>query len=136
MIIKKYKLLKDLPRLKAGAIFEHREYDKEHPDRGNMGCGCLILGWTYIFPGQLVENREWFEPIEDSKKIHQKILSRWWKDPSDPSAGWAKVTRYKKCQKSFLKNLKARKFHQKEKSPHDPRTNRPEERRDQKDVPL
>lgn len=44
-IIAKYKLKKDLPNLQAGVIFEHRDYDSKHPDRGNPGCGCLILGW-------------------------------------------------------------------------------------------
>ncbi len=79
-VIAKYRLLKDLPFLSKGVIFEHREYDSKFPDRGNHGCGCLILGWidgscqgrwcgdTYIFPGQLAENKEWFEEIDESKK--------------------------------------------------------------------
>lgn len=76
----KYKLKKDLPNLKAGVIFEHRPYDNSHPDRGNPGYGCLILEWlngncqggwcgeTYVFPGQLANNTEWFEPIEVTQK--------------------------------------------------------------------
>lgn len=74
--MKKYRLLKNLPYLGAGAIFEHRDYDEKFPDRGNPGFGCMILSWldgqgqgawageTYIFPGQLVDNKEWFEPVD------------------------------------------------------------------------
>jgi len=77
---KKYKLKKDLPDLKADAIFEHRPYDTKYPDRGNPGRGCIILAWidgscqqswcgeTYIFPGQLSSNKEWFEPLEPTQK--------------------------------------------------------------------
>ena len=75
-VIGKYRLKKNLPNLKAGVIFEHREYDPKYPDRGNPGEGVMILGWlngmcqdswcgeTYIMPGQLAKNRKWFEPIE------------------------------------------------------------------------
>lgn len=78
MLFKKYILVKDLPSLKAGAIFEHRKYDVNHPDRGNMGHGVLLLGWldgncqqswageTFVFPGQLATNRAWFHPMNDS----------------------------------------------------------------------
>lgn len=89
MLIAKYKLKKDLPNLPAGVIFEHREYDPQFKDRGNIGTGVMILGWlnrncqpnktthpngnyrdswcgeTYIFPGQLAGNTEWFEKVED-----------------------------------------------------------------------
>lgn len=83
-VIAKYKLIKDLPGLHAGAIFEHREYDNKFPDRGNRSSGCMILGWgenkpnnwggeCYIFPGQLAKNSEWFKNIEceqvDEKKF-------------------------------------------------------------------
>jgi len=83
-LIAKYKLLKDLPTLKAGAIFEHREYDMQHPDRGNFGCGVMILGWingmcqegwcgeTFIFPGQLASDSEWFEKIEENTDVFLK----------------------------------------------------------------
>ena len=86
--MKKYRLLKDLPNLKAGAIFEHRPYDRKHHDRGNIGCGCLILGWldgncqqgwcgnTYMFPGQLIRNEEWFKEIKDDSKIKQDLLKQ------------------------------------------------------------
>ena len=44
-VIGKYRLKKNLPNLKAGVIFEHREYDPKYPDRGNPGEGVMILGW-------------------------------------------------------------------------------------------
>lgn len=84
-ILGKYRLKKDLPNLGKGAIFEHRDYDKAHPDWGNMGCGVMILGWingncqggwcgeTYIFPGQLATNKDWFEPLEINEK--EQILN-------------------------------------------------------------
>lgn len=84
-LIAKYRLKKDLPQLKAGVIFEHRDYDNNHPDRGNIGCGVMILGWingncqdswcgeTFIMPGQLANNREWFEPLEMTEK--EQILA-------------------------------------------------------------
>jgi hypothetical protein len=74
--VKQYVLLKDLPDLKAGAIFEHREWDSAHPDRGNPGSGAMVLAWinggcqfgwcgdSYIMPGQLAENKEWFKEVK------------------------------------------------------------------------
>ena len=84
-VLGKYILKKDLPNLKKGVIFEHRDYDHKHPDRGSVGCGVMILAWingncqegwcgeTYVFPGQLSTNREWFEPVEINEK--EKILA-------------------------------------------------------------
>ena len=78
-IMEKYKLKKDIPGLDKGAIFEHRDYNDDYLDRGNQGCGVMILGWldgdcqqgwcgeTFIFPGQLAEDEEWFERIEKKK---------------------------------------------------------------------
>lgn len=75
-VLGKYKLKKDLPDLNKGVIFEHRDYDSAYPDRGNIGSGVMILSWlnegcqcdwfgeTYILPGQLASNKEWFEPFE------------------------------------------------------------------------
>lgn len=75
-VIGKYRLKKNLPNLSAGAIFEHREYDPKYPDRGNPAEGVMILGWldgmcqdswfgeTFIMPGRVAKNREWFEPIQ------------------------------------------------------------------------
>jgi len=88
-MITKYRLKKDLPNLNAGVIFEHREYDSKHPDRGNMGCGVMILGWlngstqggwcgdTFVLPGQLAENKEWFEKlteVKDSKELEKQDI--------------------------------------------------------------
>ena len=79
-ILGKYRLKKDLPNLKKGVIFEHRKYDFKYPDRGSPGSGVMILGWingmcqdswcgeTFIFPGQLAKNNEWFEPIKETNK--------------------------------------------------------------------
>lgn len=89
-LIAKYKLKKDLPSLEKGVIFEHREYDNHYPDRGNPGTGVMILGWingscqggwcgeTFIFPGQLSKDSEWFEKIEppileDKKNIDKEL---------------------------------------------------------------
>ena len=75
--MEKYKLLKDIPGLKKGAIFEHRDFDTEYPDRGNHGYGVMILGWlkgncqqmwggeTFIFPGQLAKDKKWFALIKE-----------------------------------------------------------------------
>ena len=84
-ILGKYRLKKYLPNLPRGVIFEHREYDEKYPYRGSPACGSLILGWdkgmcqggwsegTYVLPGQLINNKEWFENIELS--LVDQILS-------------------------------------------------------------
>lgn len=81
--MKQYKLLKNLPQLKAGAVFNHVKYDKSRPDIGSVGCGALVLAWingncqqgwcgeTYIFPGQLAEDDSWFKEIEKCKSCNQ-----------------------------------------------------------------
>jgi hypothetical protein len=77
--MRKYILKKDIPGLKAGAVFEHRDYDNNHPDRGNHGNGVMILGWldgdcqqswcgeTFIFPGQLASDTTWFKRLCNCK---------------------------------------------------------------------
>jgi len=77
--MKRYKLLKAMPGLDRGAIFEHRDYDDNFPDRGNNGCGVMILCWidgdcqqswcgeTFILPGQLADNKVWFKKVDDRK---------------------------------------------------------------------
>lgn len=95
VVLGKYKLKKNMPGLPVGVIFEHRKYDKNHPDRGNVGCGCMILAWvdgncqpnkhthpflegtnyhswcgeTFVLPGQLAKDEEWFESIEPVEVI-------------------------------------------------------------------
>ena len=76
-VISRYRLRKNIPGLKAGAIFEHRGYDRNYPDRGNIGNGVMILPWgddggtqqgwagdTFILPGQLAKEKDWFTLIE------------------------------------------------------------------------
>ena len=85
----KYILKKELPNLKAGVIFEHREWDKRIPERGNPGSGVMILGWidgmcqdswcgeTYMFPGQLAGNEEWFEKVHDERSLIIDKIEKW-----------------------------------------------------------
>jgi len=76
----KYKLKREMVGLSAGVIFEHRDYDEEFPDRGNYGAGVMILAWvdgncqadwageSFILPGQLANDKRWFEPVEQTKE--------------------------------------------------------------------
>lgn len=94
-ILGKYKLKKNMPGLPAGVIFEHRSFDKDHPDRGNIGCGAMVLAWvdgncqpnknthpqwvmdqysgwcgeSFTLPGQLARDTEWFESIDPAEYI-------------------------------------------------------------------
>jgi hypothetical protein len=77
---KKYRLKREMPGLPAGVIFEHRDYNPNAPDRGNPGCGCMILAWTpsgncqtFIMPGQLADDRDWFEPIDGTTKLIEAL---------------------------------------------------------------
>lgn len=79
--MKAYKLLKDIPGAGAGTVFIH---DKKDSIKGSIGWGCLKLAWddgnvqwesychyvaeTIVFPGQLVEDKEWFVKIKNKKK--------------------------------------------------------------------
>jgi hypothetical protein len=70
-----YKLKFQMPGLHEGAVFVH---DKSDSENGSYAYGCLKLAWdkgncqhfgnngwcghTYILPGQLAENRDWFHP--------------------------------------------------------------------------
>lgn len=67
-----YELLKDMPGLKAGAVFIH---DKEDSESGSPAHGCFKLAWeegmcqqywcghTFILPGQMVSESNWFRKI-------------------------------------------------------------------------
>ena len=80
--MKAYKLLKDVPGLEAGAVFLH---DKKDSVKGSIGYGCLKLAWdsgacqmnwcaeTYIFPGQLIDDKEWFVKIKNKKRYTLSI---------------------------------------------------------------
>jgi enamine deaminase RidA (YjgF/YER057c/UK114 family) len=83
---KRYRLKREMPELPAGVIFEHRDYDPKFPDRGNRGCGCMILAWgpngncqagwcgeTFIMPGQLADDRDWFEPVDGTQKLVEAL---------------------------------------------------------------
>ena len=77
---RKYRLKREMPGLPAGVIFEHRDYDWKLQDCGNPGCGALVLAWingncqanwageSFWLPGQVAQDREWFEPCEPSKQ--------------------------------------------------------------------
>jgi len=74
--MKAYKLLKNIPGMKAGAIFLH---DKNDHIKGSLACGCLKNAWingdcqnswcgsTHVFPGQLAKDRKWFKPVKTKK---------------------------------------------------------------------
>jgi hypothetical protein len=82
-----YILLKDMPRLDAGTVFVH---DKDDHEKGSIGCGCLKNAWdngncqhgksgqnawcagTHILPGQLAEDRDWFEPFDNDGRYYAK----------------------------------------------------------------
>ena len=76
---RKYKLKISIPGLPAGVIFEHRDYDWGNKDCGNIANGAMVLAWinggcqagwcggAYWLPGQLRNDRNWFDPIEPSK---------------------------------------------------------------------
>lgn len=72
---KRFVLIKNMPGLKAGAIFVHMKYSNARPDVGNVGCGALVLAWSpegncqqnwcggaFILPGQMFNEEEWFSP--------------------------------------------------------------------------
>ena len=77
--MKAYRLLRDMPQLDAGAVFVH---DKKDRVNGSIALGCLKLAWdngncqsgwcgvTYILPGQLADDREWFVKIKNKKRYH------------------------------------------------------------------
>jgi hypothetical protein len=91
--IRKYRLKRELPQLPAGVIFEHRPYSVlpysvlEPGNPGNPGspaCGAMVLydeghsqgGWcgeTYWLPGQLADDREWFEPVGENMDMLDRI---------------------------------------------------------------
>jgi hypothetical protein len=80
--LKQFKLLRDIPGLKAGAIFY---YDPNDSIRGSIGLGCLKLAWrkgdcqqswcadTFIFPGQLADNSKWFKKIPETYEHENNI---------------------------------------------------------------
>ncbi len=70
--MKKYKLLKDLPEVKAGAIFEEME-------RGIFGC-VIDTGHSTKYPLEyIVKYPEWFKLIEEKEFTESDMINfgRW-----------------------------------------------------------
>lgn len=62
--MKRYKLLKDTPTLKAGTIFEERESPDEYKELGQVVAdGCLIRPWLTV--SEINNFDEWFEEIPE-----------------------------------------------------------------------
>lgn len=62
--MKRYKLLKDTPTLKAGTIFEERESPDEYKELGQVVAdGCLTSPWLTV--SEINNFDEWFEEIPE-----------------------------------------------------------------------
>lgn len=62
--MKRYKLLKDTPTLKAGTIFEERESPDEYEELGQVVAdGCLTRPWLTV--SEINNFDEWFEEIPE-----------------------------------------------------------------------
>ena len=62
--MKRYKLLKDTPTLKAGTIFEERESPYEYKELGQVVAdGCLTRPWLTV--SEINNFDEWFEEIPE-----------------------------------------------------------------------
>ena len=62
--MKRYKLLKDTPTLKAGTIFEERESPDEYKELGQVVAdGCLTRPWLTV--SEINNFDEWFEEIHE-----------------------------------------------------------------------
>ena len=62
--MKRYKLLKDTPTLKAGTIFEERESPDEYKELGQVVAdGCLTRPWLTV--SEINNFDEWFEKIPE-----------------------------------------------------------------------
>ena len=62
--MKRYKLLKDTPTVKAGTIFEERESPDEYKELGQVVTdGCLTRPWLTV--SEIDNFEEWFEEIPE-----------------------------------------------------------------------
>lgn len=62
--MKRYKLLKDTPTLKAGTIFEERESPDEYKELGQVVTdGCLTRPWLTV--SEINNFDDWFEEIPE-----------------------------------------------------------------------
>lgn len=69
-----YILKQEMPGFEEGTIFQHRDHDEDR-ELGSPGSGYLTNIWvdgdcqggwageTHILPGQLKDDRDWFQPI-------------------------------------------------------------------------
>jgi len=68
-MIKKYKLLKDLPTIDKGAIFKWNEEKKNYKYKDELNT------WTFK-QNEIKTLKEWFEPVKKQKKLE---LNMWYK---------------------------------------------------------
>ena len=65
--MKRYKLLKDTPTVKAGTIFEERESPDEYKELGQVVTdGCLTRPWLTV--SEIDNFDEWFEEIPEKQE--------------------------------------------------------------------
>lgn len=77
MLEMKYKLLKDLPEVKAGSIFEENQKDIFSCSIGNNKSTSYPLDYIKLYP-------DWFKPIEEPKftieEIEKECIRLGWHD--------------------------------------------------------
>ena len=70
--MKRYKLLKDTPTLKAGTIFEERESSDGYKELGQIVTdGCLTRPW--LTASEINNFDDWFEEIPEYKRRRAEI---------------------------------------------------------------
>ena len=70
--MKRYKLLKDTPTLKAGTIFEERESSDGYKELGQVVTdGCLTRPW--LTASEINNFDDWFEEIPEYKRRRVEI---------------------------------------------------------------
>jgi len=75
--MKRYKLLKDTPTVKAGTIFEERESPDEYKELGQVVTdGCLTRPWLTV--SEIDNFDEWFEEIPEPKRWRGKLGETYW----------------------------------------------------------
>lgn len=74
--MKRYKLLKDTPTLKAGTIFEERESPDEYKELGQVVAdGCLTRPWLTV--SEINNFDEWFEEIPEKHEEQWKTVRKY-----------------------------------------------------------
>ena len=75
--MKRYKLLKDTPTLKASTIFEEREDPNDYKELGQVVAdGCLTRPWLTV--SEISNFDEWFEEIPKPKRWRGKLGETYW----------------------------------------------------------